>query len=113
MPRPKEGTADKKIKDKLQTTKDSSKQIKNSRYALEKNPEILTRYQEEKLEYISNSDKVLFRAYTLKELLRLALKIPDPKEAEAIIKKFFWWATHSRIEEFKELGHKIKDTRAT
>lgn len=103
-----EGSSDKKLKKKLQKAKDSSKQIKNSKYALGKNPENLSRYQEEKLEYISNTDKVLFQAYSLKELLRLALKVPEPEEAEAILRKFFWRATHSRIDEFKELGHKIK-----
>lgn len=32
----------------------------------------------------------------------------DADEAKEELDRFFWRATHSRIDEFKELGHKIR-----
>ena len=57
---------------------------------------------------IANTNPRLFRGYKLKEQLRLALKYPDLKEAKAELKSFFWRATHSRIQVFKELAYKIR-----
>jgi hypothetical protein len=57
---------------------------------------------------IANTNSRLFRGYKLKEQLRLALKYPDLKEAKAELKSFFWRATHSRIQVFKELAYKIR-----
>ena len=54
-----------------------------------------------------NNDR-LYRAYRLKEMLRLLLKIKDVDEAEATLKRWLWWASHSRIPAFKELYQKIK-----
>ena len=50
----------------------------------------------------------LFRAYRLKEELRLILKGTDPGSALTYLNQWFWRATHSRIPAFKELGHKIR-----
>lgn len=50
----------------------------------------------------------LYRGYTLKEQLRLALKMPNKDEAKLELDIFFWRATHSRIPVFKELAYKIR-----
>ena len=88
--------------------KAKAEDIKKSVYTLGKAPEHLTENQRLKLEFISNTDKRLFRGYTLKEQLRLALKIKDKAEVEKELQRFFWRATHSRISVFKELAYKIR-----
>ena len=64
--------------------------------------------QAAKLEMIANTNPKLFRGYTLKEQLRLSLKLSNIDEAKAELKTFFWKATHSRIKVFKELAYKIR-----
>ena len=46
--------------------------------------------------------------YKLKEFLRCAFKLNDIDEVKAVLKEFFWKATHSRISVFKELAYKIR-----
>lgn len=68
----------------------------------------LQKIKQAKLEMIAKTNPKLFRGYKLKEQPRLALKLSDIKEAKAELKSFFWRATHSRIQVFKELAHKIR-----
>ena len=93
---------------KLNEAKIKATEIKTSTYTLGKAPENLTKNQAAKLEMIANTNPKLFRGYKLKEQLRLALKLSDIKDAKAELKSFFWRATHSRIQVFKELAHKIR-----
>lgn len=60
---------------------------------------------------IAGSNKRLYRAYQMKEMLRLILKIKDTDEAEAALRRWLWWASHSRIDAFKKLYLKIKRHR--
>ena len=92
----------------LQIAKEKAEKIKNSTYALGKAPENLTDKQEEKIELIAATSKRLFRAYRLKESLRLLLKIKDANLAEKELDRWLWWASHSRIKAFHELYEKIK-----
>lgn len=85
-----------------------SKDIKGSAYTLGKAPEHLTENQKLRLEMIAATNKRLYRAYQMKEKLRLILKISDVEEAKEELKKWLWWASHSRIPAFQELYHKIK-----
>lgn len=57
---------------------------------------------------IADTNPRLFRGYKLNEQLRLALKYPDLEETKDEHKSFFWRATHSRIQVFKELAYKIR-----
>ena len=93
---------------KLSEAKKKTTEIKTSTYILGKAPEHLTATQLERLEMISKNNPKLFRGYTLKEQLRLALKMPDKDEAKQELDVFFWRATHSRIPVFKELAYKIR-----
>jgi transposase len=83
-------------------------EIKGSAYALGKAPEHLTNKQETQLAEIAVSNKRLYRGYLLKEQLRLILHMSNGDEAKEELDRFFWRATHSRIEKFRELGHKIR-----
>lgn len=57
---------------------------------------------------ITVSNPKLNRAYQRKEELRLILKNNDPDVAAEELKHWYWKASHSRIDEIKELAKKIK-----
>ena len=56
---------------------------------------------------IAKSDNQLYRAYLLKEKLRLIFQIDDVDEAEQELIAWVKWARHCRIPEFVELQRKI------
>ena len=81
--------------------------IKATRYALLKNPQDLTEHQEEQLKFLTTANPRLYRAYLLKEDLRLALKAGYESVSE-LLRKWMSWAQRCRIPEFRELRKKIK-----
>lgn len=107
--RPKE---DDPVTIKIRKATAKADEIKNSAYALGKAPENLTEKQQLRVEMIAGNNDRLYRAYRMKEMLRLLLKIKDVDEAEATLKRWLWWASHSRIPAFKELYQKIKRHKA-
>ena len=92
----------------VKAAKAKAEEIKNSAYALGKAPEHLTENQQTKVAMIAENNSRLYRAYRMKEMLRLLLKIKDVDEADAELKRWLWWASHSRIPAFKKLYQKIK-----
>jgi transposase len=84
-----------------------ARDLKNARYALWKNPENLTDGQAAKLAWIEKTHPRLYRAWLLKEGLRLPfqLKGQDGKDA---IEVWLKWAARCRIPEFVQLGRKIR-----
>lgn len=82
--------------------------IKGSMYALGKNPEHLTTGQKAQLLFIQQNSKRLYRAYGYKEILRMVFKAETVRDAEVLLDKFYWRASHSRIKQFTELAKKIK-----
>ena len=92
----------------IKAAKDKASEIKDSAYSLGKAPEHLTDRQQVRLDLIQAKDPQLFRAYSLKESLRLLLKIKDVDQAEKELKHWLFWASHSRIPAFKELYKKIR-----
>jgi len=93
---------------KVKAAKVKAEEIKNSAYALGKAPEHLTEKQQLRVEMIAKNNNRLYRAYRMKEMLRLLLKNKDIDEAEATLKRWLWWASHSRIPAFKVLYEKIR-----
>lgn len=93
---------------KIRAAKTKADEIKNSAYALGKAPENLTEKQELRVQMIAENNDRLYRAYRMKEMLRLLLKIKDVEEAEEELDRWLWWASHSRIPAFKELYCKVK-----
>ena len=83
-------------------------QIKGSAYALGKAHEKLTDKQRLRLEIIQKEDPRLYRAYLIKESLRLILKMRSVEEAAAELKRWLWWASHSRIPAMHDLYAKVK-----
>ena len=100
--------ADDGIAAEVQVARSKASEIKNSSYTLGKAPEHLTEKQKIRLDMIQANDPQLYRAYCLKESLRLLLKSTDFEQAGADLKHWLWWASHSRIPAFKELYKKIK-----
>lgn len=103
--RPKKGDPELAI---VKAAKAKADEIKGSAYALGKAPEHLTERQQFRVELIASQNPRLYRAYLLKEQLRLLLKLTDAEEAEAELKHWLWKASHSRITAFKDLYLKIK-----
>ena len=87
--------------------KKEAKAVKGLRYPLLKNPEGLTERQAADLEMAAISNPKLYRAYLLKEGLRLALKLPADQIRDAV-EAWRGKAWRSRIPEFVELQRKIK-----
>ena len=95
----------------IREAKSKADGLKGLTYALGKAPENLTDKQQAKVEMVAITDNRLYRAYLMKERLRLILKLKDPEEAKSELDKWLWWASHSRIDSFKELYKKIKRHR--
>ena len=81
--------------------------LKHARYALWKNPENLTDSQQAKLGWIEKTDPRLYRAYLLKEGLRLPFQLKG-EEGKYALDRWLSWAARCRIPEFTELGRKIR-----
>jgi len=86
--------------------------VKNSRYALWKNPENLTEKQQVKLAWIVQTDPRLGRAYYLKEGLRTIFKLPYAEAGDAL-DKWVGWARRCRIPAFVKLQKSIVKHRAS
>jgi transposase len=84
--------------------------LKGCRYALWKNPEDLTDRQNTKLAWIARHNQSLYRAYLLKEQLRLVFHHRG-HEAVAMLDAWLSWARRSRIPAFVEPYHRIKRHR--
>jgi len=84
-----------------------AKELKGCRYALWRNPEDLTPRQERKLAWIAQVNTRLYRAYLMKEQLRIAIRTKGVL-ALTMLDEWLVWAQRCRIDAFVELGRKIK-----
>jgi transposase len=82
-------------------------ELKGCRYALWKNPEDLTARQEAKLAFIAKVKTRLYRAYLMKEQLRMAISTKGVLSL-TMVEAWLAWAARSRIPAFVELGRKIR-----
>ena len=85
-----------------------AKDIKGSRYALGHKPEKRTESQTERLKLIENSYPDLYRAYQLKESLRLILHLTDSTLAVAELDKWFADVSTCGLKPMQKLAEKIK-----
>lgn len=88
-----------------------AKALKGARYALWKNPENLSENQRFKLAWIAATDPRLYRAYLLKEGLRLIFAMPYAAAGEAL-DRWISWARRCRIPAFVKLQKSIVKHRA-
>jgi len=83
-----------------------SNPLKRVRFALWKNPEGLSERQHHQLEWVAKTNPRLWRAYLLKEGLRLVFRIGG-QEGKDALERWISWARRSRIESFVELQRRI------
>jgi transposase len=88
-----------------------AKGLKGARYSLWKNPENLTENQQVKLAWIAATDPRLYRAYLLKEGLRVVFQLPHHAAVEAL-DRWISWARRCRIPAFVKLQKSIVKHRA-
>ncbi len=82
--------------------------LKGARWALWKRPERLSERQRAKLASIAAVNRRLYRAYLLKEQLRVVFQEPDTAAAIALLDAWLAWARRCRITSFVQLAKTIK-----
>jgi len=82
--------------------------LKKTRYIWLKNPKNLTPTQHAKLASLQNLDLKTARAYQLKLSLARFWTIKDPNLAERYLKRWYFWATHSRLGPIIKVAKTIK-----
>jgi len=89
-----------------------ARDLKKARYALWKNPDNLTDPQAARLAWIEKTHPYLYRAYLLKEGLRVIFRLKGrPRKAAAALDRWLSWAARCRIPQFTDLGRKIRQHR--
>lgn len=84
-----------------------AKDIQGAKYALGMNPENLSTSSQDKLRLIEESHPDVFRAYRMKEQLRIILHMKDVKTAEAALDQWIKDTAVCGIKPFEELTEKI------
>ena len=82
--------------------------LKQSRWALLKNPWNLTVRQGEKLSELKMTNQTLYRAYLLKESLARGMDYVQPKRAREHLDKWCQWASHSKLAPFAKLAKTVE-----
>jgi transposase len=89
----------------------AGKWIKGTRWSLLKSPEKQTIDQLAKLGEVQQANKPLYRAFLLKEELRLVYHLDDQTLAPAHLDSWLSWASRSRLEPFTKLARTIRRHR--
>ncbi len=84
--------------------------LKGARFALWKNPEDLTERQHTKLAWIAETNEPLYRAYLLKEELRMVFALRGV-DGIRFLDGWLAWARRCRIPAFVELARKVAKNR--
>ncbi len=84
--------------------------LKSSKYIFLKNRENLTVYQKQRLEGIRLSGLNLktMKALNIREAFQQIYQAPTPEIFDKLLRKWYFWATHSRIEPIKEAAYTIQ-----
>jgi transposase len=85
----------------------SHAELKNSRYLWLKNPRNLSQRQRTQLDNLSGSNLKTGRAYRIR-LAFQELYLQPAENAEAYLKRWYWWATHSRLPPVIEVARMVK-----
>lgn len=86
----------------------AAKKIKGTKYVLGMNPENLKISSLDRLRLIEESYPDVYRAYQLKEKLRIILHMKDPKTAETALVQWIEEALHCEIKQFVDMAGKIQ-----
>ncbi len=85
--------------------------VKSVRWSLLKAPENQTDRQLAALHEVSHANKRLYRAFLLKEELRLIYHLDDPTRAPDHLKAWLAWASRSKLKPFVKLARTIRRYR--
>ena len=90
----------------------TGKWIKGTRWSLLKSPDKQTVPQLALLGEVAHANTAMFRAFLLKEELRLLYQLEDPALAPAHLDAWLAWASRSRLDPFIRLARTIRRHRA-
>ena len=82
--------------------------VKGTRFVLLKNPWNLTPKQRRALQALVRSNNPLTRAYYLKEDFQRFWDYIHDRRAARHLKQWLWWASHSRLDPFKDFARMIR-----
>jgi len=85
---------------------DHARLLKGARWALWKNAETLSERQQRKLAWVQRVNQPLYRAYLLKEHLRLIFQLPL-EDALELLEDWLGWAFRCRLEPFLAVADRI------
>jgi len=85
-----------------------NRELKKTRYLWLKNPKNLTAQQAECLEELKGLDLKTARAYHIKLALSRFWELKDPLYSAYYLKRWYYWATHSRLKPVIEVAKAIK-----
>jgi transposase len=85
--------------------------VKHTRWSLLKAPENQTISQLATLWEVQQANRSLYRAFLLKEELRLLYHLPDPALAPAHLDAWLAWASRSRLKPFIRLARTLREHR--
>ena len=83
--------------------------VKGTRFVLLKNPWNLTPKQKRRLSELVRQNNALSRAYYLKEDFQRFWDYVYDGWAKKHMKHWLWWASHSRLEPFKDFARMVRD----
>lgn len=83
-------------------------ELKGTRYLWLMNPPGLTPEQEQELDALSRRHLRTARAYQMRLTLQELFAQPDRAGGEAFLKRWYYWATHSRLEPMIKAAQTIK-----
>ena len=82
--------------------------LKRTRYIWLKNPWNLTPKQKQRLGYLEKLNLRTNRAYLLKETFREFWDYQTQGWAKRFLRKWFWWATHSRLKPMRDFAWMLR-----
>ena len=88
--------------------KDERARFFRSRYLFLYNEENIPEHRRERFEELREVAVKTGRAWAIKESLRELWHCETLADAEVFFKKWFWWATHSRLEPVRKGAHTLK-----
>ena len=86
-----------------------NKKLQNTKFIWITNEENLTEKQRKRLLELQNQKLETLRAYNIKNSLQKFWECKNREEAEQYFKKWYFWATHSKLEAVIEVAKTIKN----
>jgi transposase len=83
--------------------------LRHTRYMWLKNTENLSQKQKGEVESLSKLSLKTYRAYRIKEALRQLWSFHNYQDAELYLKKWYFWATHSRLDPIIAFAKTVKE----